>query len=123
MPVAPSAMPLTVASIVRTSTACQRNLERVRGGFRGFGIADAALREGGLEELREVVRPAPERGCGHPATDDGEHGKNHERHEHALRRFVRVDFVLVIARLAVKGEEDEAEHVEGGEQGGEQAEG
>ncbi len=90
----------------------------MRGGFRGFGIADDALREGRLEELGEVIGAAPEGGRGHPATDDGEHRENHQRHEHALRGLVHVDLVLVIARLAVKGEEDEAKHVERSEQRG-----
>src|SRR4029077_12891524 len=87
-----------------------------------FGAADAALHESRLEEFGKVIRPAPERRRGHPATDDREHGENHQRHEHALGRFVDVDLVLVVARLAVKGEEDEAEHVEGSEQRGGQAE-
>src|ERR1700730_18180017 len=57
-----------------------------------------------------------------PAADDGEDRENHQWDEHGIRRFVNVvlDF-MVHARLAVKGEEQQAEHVERGHAGGEPA--
>src|SRR5271168_2198884 len=93
--------------------------------FRGSGRSSgfSTAREDGREEIREIVGAAPERGKGEPAAEDREHSENDQRAEHAPRRFVHVDMVLVVALVTVEGQENQAEHVERGEERGEQADG
>ena len=52
---------------------------------------------------------------GPPAAGNREHRQHNERHEHIARRFVRVRLILVIARRAVKREEEKPKDVEGGQ--------
>src|SRR5690242_1590931 len=85
------------------------------------GASDFACGENGSEELREVVFAAPESGSGKPSADYGERGENDKRGEHAPRRLVHVDVMLVVARLTPERQEEETEHIESGEKRGEQA--
>ncbi len=75
------------------------------------------------EIFLEVILAAPQRGRSLPSADDAEHRENYERYQHYFGRFVNVNFVLVIFRLAEECEEDQPEHVERGEQHGERAQG
>src|ERR1700719_744866 len=57
-----------------------------------------------------------------PAANDGQDCEDHERDKHGIGRFVDVVLhVVVHSRLAVEGEEEQAEHVKGGHAGGDQA--
>src|SRR6185437_9262045 len=58
----------------------------------------------GREEALEVIGAAPVRRQGEPAADDRQGRENHKRHKHHLGRFVHVYVMLVVARLAMKGE-------------------
>ena len=61
-------------------------------------------------------------GSGKPTAAEREQGEDDQRDQHAVRRFVDVGFVLVVARRAKEGEEEQAEHVEGSEQRADDAE-
>src|SRR5262245_60709290 len=81
------------------------------------------MRKHRSQEIRKVIGPFKERWQSEPAADDGEDRENYQRAEHAPRRLVNVNMVLVISLPAVKGQKDKAEHIEGCEQRSEQAEG
>src|SRR5271156_2769318 len=76
-----------------------------------------------IQERGEIIRAAPESRSREPSADDGEHGENYERAKHGPWRFVHVDVMLVVALFAREGEIHQAEHIKGGEQRGEQADG
>ena len=59
---------------------------------------------------------------GDPSANRREDREQYQRHGHAVRRFVDVNFVLVVARLAEEREEDQPEHVERSESRAKQAE-
>src|SRR5262249_59441858 len=68
-----------------------------------------------------MIFTAPERGRGHPSTDDAEDGEHDERAEHIPGRFVNVDIVLVIAFFAMERKKDKTEHVKRCEERGQKA--
>ena len=78
--------------------------------------------EDGLEKFAEWIRAAEAGGNAEPSGSDGADGEDDERDGHGLRRLVDVVLDLVAhAWLAKEGEEDETAHVEGGHEGGGEA--
>src|SRR5271163_2848673 len=106
--------------------AGERMKQHYSGRFHGFWRAlDARRRvhgEDGMQELVEIFRATDEvrRGC--PSADSREDRKQNQRHRHVVRRFVHVHLMFVEARLAEKGEENQAEHVERSEAGADKTE-
>src|SRR6185437_13606668 len=72
--------------------------------------------ENRVEEAFEIILAAPIRRQSEPAANDGENPENHEGHEHYSRRFMHMDVMLVVTRLAVKREKNQTEHVTSGQQ-------
>src|SRR5262245_50148836 len=72
------------------------------------------------EESCEVVFASPQRRSSDPTANHRQTSQDDERAQHAPRRFVNVNVMLVKTRLAPEGKEDEAEHVERREQRREQ---
>ena len=96
------------------------------------GFCDRAAGEDGREEGFDLIVAAECGGNADPAADDGEDREDDEREEHEPGGFVDargpcrewlgiVRGVLIEARLAEEGHEPEAEHVEGGHAGGDEA--
>src|SRR5258708_24747757 len=72
-------------------------------------------------EFREMVGAAPESRRGDPAADNRKNRQYSQWAEHAPGRLMDMNVVLVVALLSVESKKEQAEHVERGEQGGEQA--
>ena len=53
-----------------------------------------------MQEFVEIFRAADEVRRGDPSADGREDRQENQRHGHAARRFVDVDFMLVVTRLA-----------------------
>src|SRR5260370_28949391 len=78
--------------------------------------------EDGVKKLLEAVSSANSLRPSNPAANEGESSENHERNGHGPRRFVDVFLdVLVSAAITEEGKEEQTEHVEGGQAGGDEA--
>ena len=89
-------------------------------GVKGCGFGRSGLALTAEDRLEELGEGAGFRWEIEEADEDRGDGEEDERDRHRGRGFVRVDVLDVEARLAGEGEEDEPEHVEGGEEGGDQ---
>src|SRR5580704_14280944 len=68
--------------------------------------------ENGMQKLFKIIRAADQVWRSDPAANGGKKSEHDQRAGHAPGRFVDVNFMLVVARLAEEGQENQAEHVE-----------
>src|SRR5437899_2025629 len=76
------------------------------GGTRGFTRGEERL-----HKTIEVIEAAHQMRRRPPAAHEREHAKGYEGREHDGRRFMRVCFLRVKTRRAVKGQEEKPEHI------------
>src|SRR5260221_11062420 len=78
--------------------------------------------EDGVKKLLQAVFSPNSLGPANPAANDGKSRKNHERNGHWPRRFVDVFLdVLISTAITEEGKEEQTEHVESGQAGGDEA--
>src|ERR1700694_636974 len=72
------------------------------------------------EEIAEGIGPPKKCGPSEPSAKNGKHRKDHQRSQHAPRRFMYVYLVLVKPLLAAECQENQPEHIQRRQQRGQQ---